>query len=183
MGKKVQSDITNIDVNKLTYTGNAYTLGELKKEKASKPFFVFLVLALFISLLYFMPDIQEYFTEGSGSIVDIYNDTIGKLIPREEKEFTFNRDLTKKKKDTMISLDDITITNIVIESDKIIYSISSTNEKNLDEANYYLEVYDQNQSKINEIKLSGIVSSEPLIKMNELSFPSSLVYYVKLISR
>ena len=52
-------------------------LGTLKKEKASKPLFVFIVLILVIGTCFALPYIQDYLTNGEGPIVDLYNKVIG----------------------------------------------------------------------------------------------------------
>lgn len=57
-------------------------LGEIKKEKSSKPFFVFLIFALIIGVIFGLPYIKEYMSSNDNPVTEFFN----KLLKEENSE-------------------------------------------------------------------------------------------------
>ena len=164
-------------------------LGELKKEKSSKPLFVFLVFALVLGTCFGLPYIQDYLVNGEGPIVDFYNNLMGNNDDYFEENTTtttttaIDDGLTLLKSDTLLNIDKIYIENISINGNSISFKIMARNSTNLDLAFYYLEIYDNNKSLLGKIKLTGYASSASKVITENLSFNANSVnYYLKLIN-
>lgn len=167
--------------------GEAIVLGELKKEKSSKPVFVFLVLVAIIAMLWFMPQIQDYFNQGTGTIPELYRSTIGRLINGEEY-VEEEEDTTPVVEEPILLAEGvtlnklvITISNISIAEGKINYTITSKTDINLDNGNYNIEIYNSNKELLGKVKLTGTASTTADTRTVDLSFTAqSESYYLKL---
>lgn len=164
--------------------GEPIVLGELKKEKSSKPVFVFIVLAAIIAMLWYMPQIQDYFNMGTGTLPELYRSTLGKLINgedayEEEIEVVQDEPVLLNTNTTLTKLV-ITISNMSIADNKFTYTITSKVDLNLDNGNYIVEIFNANKESLGTLKLSGEVTSTPSIKTQDVSLKStSKTYYIR----
>ena len=173
-------------------------LGELKKEKSSKPFFVFLVFALVLATCFGLPYIQDYLANGEGPIVDFYNKLTGNEVVKENNNSTnqnnqttttttttktikIDESLTLLKSDTTLNLDNVYLQNISIVDKSVSYKIMASTSMNLDEMSYYLEIYDNNGIFLGRIKLNGNIGPASTIQTSSTEFNTSSSYYVKIV--
>ena len=172
-------------------------LGELKKEKSSKPLFVILVFILVIGTCFYLLNIQYYLINGEGTIPNFYHKLVGNEDEEEEEIITkptsttttttttkvVNEKLTLVKKDTILNIDNIYLENISINNNTLSYKITSRIDINLDKSFYFLEIYDSNENLLDTIKLSGTSSTASRVKNIELSFNTNeSKYYVRLFN-
>lgn len=71
-------------------------LGELKKEKSSKPFFVFIVFALIIGVSFGLPYIKDYMSKNDNLVTNFFNS----IFPDENNVPVVNNPTTKKSTTT-----------------------------------------------------------------------------------
>ena len=166
-------------------------LGELKKEKSSKPFFALLVFTLVLATCFGLPYIQDYIVNGNGPIAEFYNKIIGNEIttnniesnePTTTKTVILDPSLIELKSDTILNINDIYLQNISIKSSTISYRIMARTSYNLDDLYYYLEVYDNKGVLLTRIKLTGNVSTASITKTNNVTIKNLDKYYVKVIN-
>ena len=176
-------------------------LGELKKEKSSKPFFVFLVFALVLATCFGLPYIQDYLVNGEGPIVDFYNKLTGNEVVSENnnnisnnnsnndnnsqttttKTIKVDESLTLLKSDTTLNLDNVYLQDISIVDKSVSYKIMASSSMNLDEMSYYLEIYDNNGVFLGRIKLYGNIGTISITQTSPIEFNTFSSYYVKLV--
>ncbi len=151
-------------------------LGELKKEKSSKPLFVAIVFILVLGTCFGLPYLEKYFNkEEEGYYLNDNNPT--------RTTTKTDTSLTLLEKDAILTDEKIFIENIKISNNKISYKITAKASDNLSLKFYYLEIYDINQKLLGKIKLTGYVGSASNNKTDDLSFKTnSSGYYLKLIN-
>lgn len=106
-------------------------LGELKKEKSSKPIFVFIVFALIIAVAFGLPYIKDYFATSNSGIAKFYNTYIGKyFLDEEPTSITNNVTTTKKITTTTKTVEDSSFSGMLtceIDNNKYIYYFNKNN--------------------------------------------------------
>ena len=169
-------------------------LGELKKEKSSKPLFVIIVFILIIGVCIYLPSIQDYLVHGNGKVPEFYRS----LVKAEESEedlpinpktttttttAIIDDNLTLIKADTVLNVDNIYLEKITLKNKTISYKITSRNEINLNNYFYYLEIYNHNGTLLGTIKLSGTSYSVSAIKNINVNFATNdSKYYARLFN-
>ncbi|MDD4706383.1 MAG: hypothetical protein PHS24_04150 [Bacilli bacterium] len=160
-------------------------LGTLKKEKSSKPVFVFIVLGILIASVFAIPYVEDYLQDPDTLIGKIYTSIFGEeeideeetIIP-EDSHFILNNK-------TNINFNNLNLTNISLNDQTITYNLKARNNNfDLDADNYYLEIYGSNKNLLERIKLSGNLTSsleERTFTFKDLRFNSGISYYGKLI--
>lgn len=160
-------------------------IGTLRKEKSSKPIFVFIVLAIIIGITFALPYIEEYLTNPNTALGGIYSSIFGtpKVEDREDLPIIDNN-LHILNNKTTINFKTIIINNINLNNDTITYNIRTTsNTLNLDESNYYFEVYGSNDNLLERIKLTGEltpIEEERTFTFKTLKFNSGVNYFGKI---
>ncbi len=166
-------------------------LGELKKEKSSKPLFVLFGFALLIGTIFYLPDIQRYLYYGEGVIPNFYRSIAGEeeiddmIINKPTTTTTtttaaVDDGLTQLRLDKVFNTGDVYLSEIKIADNIISYKISAKSSINLDNNFYYLEIYDENKTLLGTVKLSGNAGSASSKKSQDLSFnANSSKYYLK----
>jgi len=92
--------------------------------------------------------------------------------------------LTLLKNDTVLNIDAVYLDNIVITNGNISYRISARETIYLDDANYYLEIYNENKLLLGNLKLSGVAYTASNIFNQSIDFGvSDNSYYLKLVSQ
>ena len=167
-------------------------LGELKKEKSSKPVFAIIVFILILGVCFGLPYIENYISEDFNLVDLLGNKTTTTTTTTTTSTTTttttttkvVDNTLTLLTEDAIISLDHIYLNDITIDNNTIInYTISSTSNLNLDDYNYYLQIYDENQNYLGEIKLTGSVSTASSNRSDNLDFNVSGNIYLKMIKK
>ncbi len=164
-------------------------LGELKKEKSSKPFFAFFIFALVLTTCFGLPYIQDYLANGEGPIVDYYNKLIGKEVSSDIQTptTTTTKTITDKslvllKKDTILNIDNVFLQDLGITKNNISFKMMSKSLINLDSLFYYLEIYDNEQTLLSRIKLDGNIGKTSITKSVKTNFNLANEYYVKIVN-
>lgn len=139
-------------------------LGTLRKEKVSRPLFVFLLFGVLISVVVFLPYINDY-TKKTDNNPQINNDE----APKKEIKYPLLNEKTTLKKDN------IEITNILLEGNNIKYDLINKGNEVLDNNNLYLYVYDEDEKLIKEIKLTGM-NKEKTTHIESFNNQNKLVY-------
>lgn len=165
-------------------------LGELKKQKSSKPLLVFLIFFIIITVTILIPLIDDSLSDPDTPLGALYQKIFNKEDIDEgneddiDEENNINRVILNE--DTFISFEDITISNITLEGNFIRYFVKYDNEENniLDYTPYYIEVFDKEDNFVTNVKLIGIVTDDGLtmnISLPEVEFNSNEDYYGKVI--
>ena len=117
-------------------------LGQLKKEKSSKPIFVLLVFALLIGTCFGLPSIKKYLATNENDLTRFYHTYIGKyfdddvVVDNSKKEDNDNNKTSSDIKliddKTILVKDSITVSDIKINNNTITYSVSASINTYLD---------------------------------------------------
>lgn len=160
-------------------------LGTLKKEKSSKPVFVFIVLGILIASVFAIPYVEDYLQDPDTLIGKIYTSIFGEEEIDEEETIISEDSLFILNNQTNINFNNLNLTNISLSNQTITYNLKARNNiLNLDDDNYYLEIYGSNKNLLERIKLSGNLTSsleERTFTFHDLRFNSGISYYGKLI--
>lgn len=169
----------NSNVNNNLNSNDAIVLGELKKEKSSKPLFVIIVFLLVLGTCFGLPYLEKYFNgeEEGYYLNDSYTTTTTTVRQIDDG-------LTLLKNDTILIDDNkLFLENISIANNTISYKITAKASENLDLAFYYLEIYDNSKVLLGKVKLTGYVGTISNNRNITLSFnTNSSEYYLKLIN-
>ncbi len=157
-------------------------LGTLRKEKSSKPIFVFLVFVLIIGTTFGLPYLDKYSKDPNTIIGKVY----GMFFEAEDlgEDLTINQHTLNEN--TTITYNEIILSNIKLEVNKIKLDIVNKNEETLilDTTNYYLEIYNDNNDLVKRIKLTGNVTKEktPMeYTFSNFKF-NNMVYYGNVVT-
>ena len=138
-------------------------LGELKKEKSSKPFFAFLVFALVLSICFALPYIVDYINNENTTITETIKNLINTYITKEDDE--------AKTIDNNSSNHSTEETNTNIDS-------NSTEENNEPSNSNETDIID-NQSSLNNLVLlnSSTILNIDNIFLDNISISNNNIYY------
>ena len=146
----------NIKLEQNELTPTAIGIFESKKKSAIG---TIVILGIFILAVIFLPDISEYVnkyinpTPGTTSKPTIPNKKPNTPPKDNDDNFTAFVDNLK------ITNDDITISNFVIDEINLTISYDVTNNlndsENMEALNYYLEIYNKEQTLIERVKLAN----------------------------
>lgn len=160
-------------------------LGTLKKDKSSKPVFVFIVLGILIASVFAIPYVEDYLQDPDTLIGKIYHQIFGEEKIDEEETIIPKDSLFILNNQTNIKFNNLHLTNISLNDQTITYNLKTLNNTlDLDNNNYYLEIYGSNKNLLERIKLSGNLTSsleERTFTFQNLRFNSGISYYGKLI--
>jgi hypothetical protein len=163
-------------------------LGELKKDKSSKPIFVFIIFALLIGTCFGLPYIKNYVNNNDNSFTRFYRTYLGSLSGDEESYSNNDNNSTGSNitlsKASSINYGNFVVNNFTIGESEISYSITSTTTVTLDEQNLYLEIYSSNNSLIGRVKLIGTykkgIKTEVTSKLIDFKLNTLMTYYIKI---
>lgn len=117
---------TNKSNNINTSNNEPIILGELKKEKSSKPIFVLVVFSLILGTCFLLPNIKAYMHNNDNSITRFYNTYLKGFIEKDNdvnnnQVIPTSTTTTKKQEETNTKL------TCILNNEKYIYNF--TNEK------------------------------------------------------
>lgn len=163
-------------------------LGTVKKGRTGKPFLAIVIILIIASLIYFLPNIGEYFQDKS--IIDLI--TSGELIDYiKNKNNTTNNDETPINNEfveigstDVINNGSLIISNIQIKDNVLSYNIKSkmatfdaTNE------NLYLQIYVDKDTLVYTKSIDEVfIINGKDVKENVLFYKESNKYYAKLVN-
>jgi hypothetical protein len=168
-------------------------LGDLKKEKSSKPLFVFIVFALVLGVCFGLPYIGDYLSNADNYLSSIFNknETNQSNESAESGDIDgiennvneiISDDLSVISGSTVLTLNNLTVESIEINDNTINYKVSSSADINLYSGDFYFEVYNQEKDLLGYIKLEGISSLESQIISQSIYFSGSEnAQYIKLV--
>lgn len=151
-------------------------LGNLKKDKSSKPILVIIIFALLLSTCFGLPYIKDYINNNDNEFTRFYKSHFGSITDDTTTDTSVTTTkaniYTTLNKTTSLKYDTLTITNFVITGSVITYDIISSKIVILDEQNLYLEIYGSDSSLIGRVKLIGTYQKD-----TKISVSSSLVNF------
>lgn len=158
-------------------------LGTLRKEKSSKPIFVFFVFLLIIGITFGLPYIQKYAKNPDTIIGAIY----GMFFEVEDSKDE-NNNITKHplNENTSIVFNNIILSNVKLNNNKITYDLvnKGNNVIVLDSTDYYFNIFNEGNELLKRIKLTGNITNEKInneITFSDLEF-KNIVYYGNVIT-
>lgn len=167
-------------------------LGELKKEKSSKPIFVILCFALLLGTCFGLPYIKNYLNTEDNSFTRFYRSIFGSLTEDTGTDATTTTttktleqtDLTILLSSSTINYQSLSLTDFKLDGIYLSYHITNSNSNlNLDNEKIYLEIY-SNSKLVTRVKLIGKIDSTGVnmtSKMYQLTASSSGTYYGKIV--
>ncbi len=159
-------------------------LGVLRKEKSSKPIFVFIVLTLIIGITFALPYVEDYIKNPDTFLGKIYYSIITTEPNSNDNQIVDKNSKYILNDKTNIVNNNINLSNILLENNQITYHIkTTTNSVNLNNSNYYLEIYDSGDNLLERVKLTGIITTTNQEKnyiFNELRINSATSYFGKI---
>lgn len=139
MAKRKKLKNIQISNQELTPT----TIGYLDS-KQKGPFLLLIIFAILFATLYYMPELTEYL---SGKKVPMDNNPSGTVYDDEGKIFIFNNE-------TLITVNSIEFSKINVDNNKLSILANNTKDKVTYLDDYYIELYDKNDTLLERISLS-----------------------------
>ncbi|MDD4406773.1 MAG: hypothetical protein PHF30_01895 [Bacilli bacterium] len=158
-------------------------LGKLRKEKSSKPIFVFLVFVLIIGITFGLPYIQKY-AKNPNTIVGAIYGKFFEVDDSKEEDKTITRHTLNEN--TSIDFNNIILSNVKINNNKVFYDLvnKTNNTIILDSTNYYFNIYNSENELLKSIKLTGNITNEKT--NNEYTFSDfkfkNIAYYGNVVT-
>lgn len=178
MAKKNKNQHINLNNGPL----KSVTIGEIN-EKKHGVIGVFILLALFIGLVFFLPEIQKYYQQYFGTpVVNDYEEPEKEDNNQGEQPDNNEDDtkylLTETKQYTM---DDIEINDITFEEGNLSFKAKNktTNPINLNDMNLYFLTYDESGSLLNHVPIVGTLNVEQDLSFNYLIKSNSHSFIIK----
>lgn len=160
-------------------------LGTLRKEKSSKPIFVFFVLALILGTTFALPYIQKYVNDPNTFLGELYYKYFKTPEPSQNPIINNEEDLHLLNEETTINYRTILLSNITLDNKMISYNLKvRASSLNLNDGNYYLEIYGSAKNLMERVKLTGNLTTEnnyQTFTFNDFSFNKKINYYGKII--
>jgi len=134
------------------------TIGTFESRKKNS-IGIFFILSLFVIFIFFLPKISslinEYLKPAKPNIPNQSNP--GHVInPSEDDNPSLEERFVQYTENLKISNEDITLTNIRVDvnNSELIYTITNNGKKmDIDELNYYIEIYNNEKTLIERVKL------------------------------
>ena len=163
-------------------------IGELRKDRIGKPILVLEMLVMFGIVMIALPIVYSIANDEKSALYKwlhkddnvVINDPINNDV-----KYLDGSTLQILESATSMKYQGIVIQGFKLNDGKIDCRIFSMNEKiDLDEEEYYLEIYSNSQEKIAAIKLSGTYDFTPkdtTLSAGGLKFNNNLKYYGKMV--
>ncbi len=176
----------NYEENKMA---EAEVIGELRKDKIGKPILVIEIAALFAIVLVALPIVNKMMADENSTLYKLINGTPAAISPNPAKntksEFADASVQQPLVSTTKMKLENIVMQNFSLTGNSIKCQMYSYNGViNLDEKEYYLEVYSSSNSLLAAVKLTGsldIDTKEYELTSSKLSFNSEYTYTAKIV--
>ena len=167
----------------------AEVLGELRKEKIGKPILVLYMLALFGLTLMALPIVTEMLNDEESELYKFLHGGAGAVVTPQvttkKKEFLDGGVEQPLTKNTSMKFENIVMKNFTLSNGKITCNMYSYNGLlDLDNEEYYLEIYSNNKNYVNYVKLTGVYDyqEKPVeFTSKKLSFNNSVSYFGKIV--
>lgn len=168
----------------------AEVIGELRKDKIGKPILVIEIAVLFVIVLIALPIVNTMMNDENSMLYKLINGTPSNIIsptptPGVNTEFA---DASKPQPLTMttkMKMENIIMQNFTTSGSTIKCQMYSYNGViNLDEKEYYLEVYSSSNQLLAAIKLTGALDIDTVdveLTSSKLSFNSEYSYTAKIV--
>lgn len=134
------------DNNQNNNNSQPIVLGELKKEKSSKPFLAIIIFALLLGTCFGLPYIKEYLNTENNSVTDFYRKYIKKYFEKDTTN-TPNTPSDNQTSEPVINKYTCTIETTTTYNEKIEYTYIFTDNK---------------LTSINEVKTSSKTTDETI---------------------
>lgn len=169
---------------------NAEVIGELRKDKIGKPILVIEIAVLFAIVLIALPIVNKMMADENSTLYKLINGTPSNIVtptPNAPQKSEFEDGSVQQPlvSTTRMRLENIIMQNFSITGNSIkcqMYSYSGV--INLDEKEYYLEVYSSSNSLLAALKLTGsldIDTKEVELTSSKLHFNSEYTYSAKIV--
>ena len=147
--------------NQTTKPMEPVVLGELKKEKSSKPIFVLVVFVLILGTLFGLPYLQDNLSDTTNFLGRLFNQFFGEEEVRDPETIITKDTIVSLSPSTVISYDNIRLSRINLDGNTMTYFIQTTGESiQLDTLPIYLEIYGANENLLRRSKLTGLITNE-----------------------
>ena len=187
----------NKETNQNNYTDprtiNAEVIGELRKDKIGKPILVVEMFIIFGIVLIGLPIINSLMNNQNSFLYKLIHPSEGINIntpatPTEKDEFLNGAEEQQLASATIMKYENIVMKNFSLKGNNINCDIYSYNGVlNLDEENYFLEVYSSSSNNlIASVKLTGTYdhqSQSVSLTANKLSFNGNYSYVGKIVKK
>lgn len=169
---------------------HAEVIGELRKDKIGKPILVIEIAVLFAIVLVALPIVNKMMNDENSTLYKLINGTPSSIVspkptPGVNSEFA---DATKQQPlstTTKMKTENIIMQNFTATGSTIKCQMYSYNGViNLDEKEYYLEVYSSSNQLLAAVKLTGLLDidvKDVELTSSKLNFNSEYTYSIKLV--
>lgn len=160
--KEKKKKIKNIALEQTELTPTTIGIFENRKKNSIG---VFVLLTLFVLIVFFLPEISnlvnKYLNPDATIIPSGPNNPVEPIKPPEEGE-NKNNEFYELNETLSISREDITLSDFVVdkENNTLAYSLtnSSNNYQDMEALNYYLEIYNENRTLLERVKVASMTS-------------------------
>lgn len=188
MNEQNNNDATNNNYQD-PRTVKAEVLGELRKEKIGKPILVVYMLVLFGLALIALPIVTEMLNDEESALYKLLHGDVGEVVTPQvttkRPEFLDGSVEQPLKLSTSMKFENIVMKEFELSNGKINCKMYSYNGiLDLDNEEYYLEIYSNNKNYVNYIKLTGTYDyQEKKVEFtsNDLSFNKEVSYFGKIV--
>ncbi len=131
-----------------------------KKRKKGSVLWIFIIFAIFIAVVYYLPEIvvyvNDYVNPDTSSTVNLGNASTDD--EEEEEEEVVEVEEYQITADLQIEMENFTLTNFAIANDQISFTITNTSTDIIDfsEYDYFMNLYNANNTLVQRIMISDI---------------------------
>ena len=169
---------------------HAEVIGELRKDKIGKPILVIEIAVLFAIVLVALPIVNRMMNDENSTLYKLINGTPSNIIsptptPGVNSEFADASNPQPLSMSTKMKMENIVMQNFITTGSTIKCQMYSYNGViNLDEKEYYLEVYSSSNQLLAAVKLTGsldIDTKDVELTSSKLNFNSEYTYSAKIV--
>lgn len=192
------NDMNNVNQNVVTpevpvqdyRTVEADVVGELRKDKIGKPMLVVKIAVLFALVLIALPILNNMMNDTESLLYKFVNGQLN-VAPHpssnngKKPDYVDGSQLQNLSGDVPIMLDNIMMKDFKLSNGRIDVTMYCYNGViNLDEEEYYLEIYSNSKEKLSYIKLSGEYDYQPksiTYTRPDMNFNNKYEYFGKIV--
>ena len=169
---------------------HAEVIGELRKDKIGKPILVIEIAVLFAIVLVALPIVNKMMNDENSTLYKLINGTPSSIVsptptPSTNNEFSDASKPQPLSTSTRMKMENIIMQNFTTSGSTIKCQMYSYNGViNLDEKEYYLEVYSSSNQLLAAVKLTGsldIDTKDVELTSSKLNFNSEYTYSAKIV--
>lgn len=151
-----------------------------KEKRAGSPIFILIMFVIIIGFVFFIPEVYQRFNTQLADILGIGSKNKPNTVENNNVDTSNVSEYYQLGSNSMITFNDITISNISLEDNILSLTISSENIVDLDSLNYYLDFYKERKTFLGRRILTGTITGSKNFEIDVSNLDVTTTTYMQV---